>query len=77
MVEDNVLFTYHLAGKQEIPVEVVECYHSAWGGHGSSWLKLAQTGSYQLLCMTSEQCNMACHVTSDLDFNKEGCVIQI
>ena len=41
--------------------------HSAWGGHGSSWLWLAQTSSYQLLCMTSEQCSVACHVTSDLE----------
>ena len=36
VVEDNVLFTNHLAGKWEIPVEVVECCHSAWGGCGSS-----------------------------------------
>ena len=38
---------------------------SAWGGHGSSWLWLAQTSSYQLLRMTSEQCSLACRVTSD------------
>ena len=34
---------------------------SAWGGHGSSWLWLAQTSSYQLLRMTSEQCS-ALHI---------------
>ena len=38
MVKNDVLFTNHLVGKQEIPVEVMECYHSAWGGHGPSWL---------------------------------------
>ena len=38
MVEDDVLFTNHLVGKQEIPMEVMECCCSAWGGHGSSWL---------------------------------------
>ena len=38
MVEDDILFTNHLEGKWEIPVEVVECYHSGKGGHGSIWL---------------------------------------
>ena len=38
VVEDNILFTNHLMGKWEIPVGVVECRHSAWGGHGSGWL---------------------------------------
>ena len=65
MGEDHILFTNHLPVKWEIPVEVIECYHSASGKHSSGWLQLAQTGSYQLLSMTSEQCSMACHVTSD------------
>ena len=34
-------------------------------GHGSSWLSLAQTSSHQLLRMTSEQCSVACYITSD------------
>ena len=38
VVEDDVLFPNHLAGKQEIPAEVMECCHSTWGGHGSRWL---------------------------------------
>ena len=29
-----------------------------------------------LVCMTNRN-SMACHITSDLDFNKGGCVIQI
>ena len=29
VVEDDVLFTNHLAGNKVIPVEVMECYHSA------------------------------------------------
>ena len=29
MVEDDILFTNHQVGKEEIPVEVMECYHSA------------------------------------------------
>ena len=45
------------------------CCHSTWGGHSSSWLSLAQTGSYQLLHMTSEQCSMVCCVTSDSNSN--------
>ena len=61
--EYDILFTNHLVGKWE----VVECCHSTWGGCGSSWLWLAQTSSYQLLRMTSEQCSAACHVTSDLE----------
>ena len=38
VVEDDVLFTNHLAGKYKIPVEVMEYCHSTWGGCGSSWL---------------------------------------
>ena len=38
MGEDDILFTNHLVGKYEIPAEVMECYHSVWGGCGSSWL---------------------------------------
>ena len=38
VVEDDMLFTNHLVGKQEITAEVMECYHSAQGGHGSGWL---------------------------------------
>ena len=33
-----MLFTNHLAGKKKIPAEVMECYHSISGGHGSNWL---------------------------------------
>ena len=62
-----MLFTNHLVGEWEIPAEVMECCHSMWGGCGSSWLWLAQTGSSQLLRMTSEQCSAACHITSDLE----------
>ena len=29
MVEDDIFFTNHLAGKWEIPAEVMECYYSA------------------------------------------------
>ena len=68
VVEDDVLFTNHLAGKYKIPAEVMECCHSVWGGCGSSWLLLAQTSSYQLLHMTSEQYSAACHITSDSEF---------
>ena len=38
VVEDNVLFANHLAGKKGILARVMGCCHSAWGGHGSSWL---------------------------------------
>ena len=40
--EDDIMFTNHLVGKWEVPVEVIECCHSAWAGCGSSWLWLAQ-----------------------------------
>ena len=44
------------------------------------WLwpvQLAQTSSDQLLVHMTNRNSMVCHVNSDLDFNKGGCVIQI
>ena len=56
-------------------------------GHGvlsfhveRTWFKPAVTSSnwfLSVLHMTSEQYSLACHITSSLDFNKGGCVIQI
>ena len=66
VVENDVLFTNHLSGKWEILAEL-ECCRFTWGGHGLGWLWLAQSGSCWLLHMTSEQCSVACHVTSDLE----------
>ena len=38
IVEDDILFTNHLAGKEEILAKVVEYYPSSYRGHGSNWL---------------------------------------
>ena len=46
-------------------------------GHSSNWLCLAQNVYYWLLHMTSEHYSMACHITSNLDFDKGVCVIHI
>ena len=60
-----MLFTNHLAGKLGNPSGGCGVLPFHVGGHGSNWLCLAQTSSYQLLHMTSEQCSVACRVTSD------------
>ena len=65
MVEDYVLFTNHLGGKigDSGRGRGVLPFHM-----GRTWFKLAVTspnGSYQLLHMSSEQCGVACHITSD------------
>ena len=36
---------------------------------------LAKTGSDQLLVHMTKRNSVACHITSDLDFDKEDCVI--
>ena len=42
-----------------------------------SWLKPVQTDSGQLLMHLTNRNSMACCITSSLDFDKRGCVIQI
>ena len=65
MVEDNILFTNNLAGKWEIPALVL----TSASYLGGNQVKL-------VLHMTKRN-SVACHITSNLYFDKEGCVIQI
>ena len=65
----SLYFTWYLLNAESIyghfPNDVPCSLPKNWAPPPFLLLQLAQTSSYQLLCVTSEQCTMACHVTSD------------
>ena len=79
MVEDDILFTNHLAVIMGLSSARAQCLTSALtldhqlAVASSNQLKLVSASS---VCMTNRN-SMACRITSDLDFNKRGCVMQI